>query len=398
MSLECANGRRRSSRHRRRVFSLRPANPASAPLAAGIAALLPVGPSPRRNGDREARFRAAAVQIGYWLGWASIAVVLADLAVGAGISHRWLLVGATLCAAAGNTAAMIVPWRDWLGTRRGRALLDAWCGALIAFVALLVVDGGASFSLLLFLAVPFIAVVQSGWRRRFWLAAAAATCALVAVVVPLSAGATAMRLALLGVAVGVALVLVDAVRREADRAEVAHVLAREADHRIKNDLQTVVDLLLLDRPRGLDGARFDETAARIRSIATVHRLLVEAGDRVDGAALLSDIASHAPVQVGVDADAGTFDAETAQKVGLVANELVTNAVRHGELPIVVRLRRGTKMRLTVEDGGGKVEARTGFGLDMVTSLVEHSLGGRFELRGSEGGRTVAEAVFPAASP
>jgi two-component sensor histidine kinase len=314
------------------------------------------------------------------------------------VNHRWILIGATLAAAAGNTVAMVVPWRDWLGTLRGRALLDAWCGGLIAYVALLVVAAGSSFSLLLFLSVPFIAVVQSGWRRGMWLAMAVTTCALVAVLLPMSVGATAMRLSLVAVAAAVALLLVRAVRREAARADVARTVAREADHRIKNDLQTVADLLLLDRPDGNEGRRFDETAARIRSIATVHRLLTEAGDQVDGAALLEDIAAHAPVPVAVDADKGTFDAATAQKIGLVANELLTNAFRHGEPPIRIRLRCGSATRLSVEDGGDlKGENETGFGLGLVRSLVEQGLGGRFELRASQAGSTEAEAVFPAAS-
>jgi len=336
------------------------------------------------------------VRAGYWLGWASILVVLADLAVGVGVQHRWLLVGATLAAAVGNTIAMVVPWRHWLATRRGRALLDVWCAGLIAFVALLVVDAGSSFSLLLFLAVPFIAVVQSGWRRGVWLSAAAGTCVVVATLLPLSPGATAMRLSLIAVVAAVALMLVRAVRREADRAIVARMLAREADHRIKNDLQTVADLLLLDRPDGADGTRFDETAGRIRSIATVHRLLTGTGARVEGGALLREVAAAAPVPVTVDADAGTFDAATAQKLGLVANELLTNAVRHGRPPLVVRLRYGAETRLSVEDGGGSVEPRDGFGLDMVRSLVEQGLHGRFELHATPGEATRAEAVFSVA--
>src|SRR5439155_22800083 len=137
-----------------------------------------------------------------------------------------------LAAAAGNTVAMVIPWRELLGTRRGRVLLDLWCGGLIAFVAMLVVTGGSSFSLLLFLAAPFIAVVQIGWRRAFWLAIVIGTCSVVAALIPLSAGATAMRLALVAAAVTVALVLMRAIRHEAAahkraaaRAEIARTLA-----------------------------------------------------------------------------------------------------------------------------------------------------------------------------
>src|SRR5246127_4976984 len=148
------------------------------------------------DGDLELGFRFPAVQVGYWLGWASIVVVLAGLALDVSAKHRWLLVGSTLAAAAGNTVAMVIPWRDWLGTRRGRVLLDLWCGGLIAFVALLVVNGGSNFALLLFLVVPFIAVVQNGWRRGLWLAVSAGTCSIITALIPLSAGGEAVGLAL----------------------------------------------------------------------------------------------------------------------------------------------------------------------------------------------------------
>ena len=352
----------------------------------------------------ELSFRFAAVQVGYWLGWASIVVVLAGLALDVGARHRWLLVGMTLAASAANTVAMIIPWREWLATRRGRLLLDVWSGGLIAFVALLVVNGGSNFSLLLFLAVPFIAVVQIGWRRGAWLAVSGGTCALAAALIPLSAGATAMRLALVAAAVGVALVLARTIRRETAahqrataRAELERTLAKEANHRIKNDLQAAADLLLLGRPDGLDGTAFDETAARIRSIATVHRLLTETEDQVDGAALLRDITASAPVPVAVEAEPAAFDAATAQKLGIVANELVMNAFRHGSPPIVVRLSGGTSTRLSVDDSGGGVARAAGFGLDLVRRMVEQGLGGHFELRERTGGGTCAEAVFPTVS-
>jgi two-component sensor histidine kinase len=349
----------------------------------------------------ELGFRFAAVQVGYWLGWASIVAVLAGLALDVSVQHRWLLIGSTLAAAAGNTVAMVIPWREWLGARRGRVLLDLWCGGLIAFVALLVVNGGSNFALLLFLVVPFIAVVQIGWRRGFWLTVSAGTCSVVTALIPLSAGATAMRLALVAAAVAVALILVRTIRREAVahkraamRAQLERTLAQEANHRIKNDLQTAADLLLLGRPDGTHGTAFDETAARIRSIATVHRLLTEAEDRVDGAALLRSITAGSPVPVTVDAEPGAFDAATAQKLGLIANELVTNAFRHGAPPIVVRLSGGALTRLCVDDSGGGINRPASFGLDLVRRMVEHGLGGRFELHARNGGGTRAEVVFP----
>lgn len=349
------------------------------------------------DGSVEAGFRFAAVQVGYWLGWASILVVLVGLAFDVGAQHRWLLVGATLTAAAGNTVAMVIPWREWLATRLGRALLDVWCGGLIAFVALLVINAGSNFAPLLFLAVPFIAVVQSGWRRGFWLGVSAGTCTVAAALIPLSVGATAMRLGLVAAAVAVALLLTRTIRREAARAELERTLAQEANHRIKNDLQAAADLLLLGRPEGSDGTPFDDTAARIRSIATVHRLLTESSNRIDGAALLRGVVASAAVPVAVEADPTAFDAATAQKLGIVANELVTNAVRHGAPPIVVTLSAGDSTRLYVDDSGAGVAQGSGFGLELVRRMVEQGLDGRFELHPLASGGTRAEVVFPSAA-
>jgi two-component sensor histidine kinase len=327
-------------------------------------------------------------------------VVVVGLALDGGAKHRWLLVGLTVTAAAANMVALLVPWQDWLPTRRGRILLDLWSGGLIAFVALLVYAGGANFALLLFLALPFIAVVQTGWRRGFWLATSIGTCALVAALIPLSAGATAMRLTLVVAAVGVALLLVRTIRleaaahgRAAARAELERALATEANHRITNNLQTVTDLLLLGRPENGEGHVFDAAAARIRSIATVHRLLTEA-EEVDAGRLLRSIAESAPVPVTVEADQIGLDAPTAQKLGIVANELITNAYQHGRSPIAVQLRGGRLTRLRVDDRGNGFESTGGLGLELVRRMVEQGLHGRFELTARPGRGTRAEVVFP----
>jgi two-component sensor histidine kinase len=354
----------------------------------------------------ELDIRAATVRFGVWLGWCSVTVVLMALALDVGARNRWLLVGATIVAAAGNSAVMMIPWREHLRMRRGRLLLDLWCGGLIAFVALLVANAGTSFALLLFLVVPFIAAVQIGARRGVWLAVSAATCVAVTALTPLPAGATAMRLALLAVVVGVTLVLVGVIRREATvrkraaaRAELERTLLREANHRIKNDLQGAADLLLLGRPDGADGVPFDRTASRIRSIATVHRLLTETGSEVDAATLLHTIVEHAPVPVTLEAQPIVLDATTAQMLGIVANELITNAFRHGAAPFSVQLTSGASLCLRVDDGGvsGDRARGRGFGLELVHRLVEQGLGGRFELRAGPGIGTRAEAVFPAVS-
>jgi two-component sensor histidine kinase len=303
-------------------------------------------------------FRARALELGFWLGWLAIAAALSGLAFDTGSRHRWLVVALTVAAAACNAAAMFVPWRQWLEDRRGRLLVDMWSGGLVGFVATLVFTGGPNFALLLFLTVPFIAVVQSGWRRGFWLTVSGATCALAVALVPLPVGATAMRLALVAAVVGATLVLARTIRREtaahrraAARAELERALAVEANHRHKNNLQTVADVLLLGRAEDGEAKPFVDTGARIRSVATIHRLLTNGEDRVDARALLEGIAEGAPVPVAIRTDSAALDASTAHKLGIVANELITNAFQHGEPPIEVRLHGGHRIRLDVDDRG-----------------------------------------------
>jgi two-component sensor histidine kinase len=284
---------------------------------------------------------------------------------------------------------------------RGSVLLDLWSAGLIGFVALLVAYGGTNFSLLLFLTVPFIAVVQVAVRRTLWLATSVATCILVAAVVGLPLAVTAMRTSLVAAAVAVALVLAAAIKRETaahraalGRAELERVFATEANHRIKNNLQTIADLLLLDRPTGPEARAFDDTAARIQSIAALHRLLAEGTHAtVDGRALLTSIAGSAPVPVDVEADDVRFDSAIAQKVGLVANELITNAYRHGAEPIRVSLSAGQRIVLRVDDDGRNGGAPSGLGLELVRKIAEQGLGGEFELSARPEGGTRAEIAF-----
>jgi two-component sensor histidine kinase len=266
----------------------------------------------------------------------------------------------------------------------------------------LVAGGGANFALLLFLTAPFIAVVQTGRRRALWLAASAFTCAIVALLVQLPTEATAMRMSLVAVAVGVALVASRALRREAAAHQAAAAYAElertrtiEANHRITNNLQSVSDLLLLERRSGDGGEdRLDEAAARIRSIAIVHRLLAERNGVIETGTLLRSISESAPVPVVVEAEPVALDTGTAQKLAIVANELITNASRHGASPITLRLTGGDCTRLVVDDGGSNIQSSSGLGLELVRRMVEQGLRGRFELT-ARPGHTRAEVVFPA---
>jgi two-component sensor histidine kinase len=370
---------------------------------AELSALLDGGETNDLGGD-ELEFRAATLRAGFLLGWIAIGVVLVGVLSGADRAERGLLLALTLGAAAANAAWMRVPWRDWLGRRRGQVLLDVWSAGLLAYVGTLVVVGGGNFALLLFLATPFLIVVHPGRRRVLWLLATAGTCAVVTVAGRLPVTASAMRFGLVLAIVGAAVLLERAVRREAAaradasaRVEVERARFVDADHRVKNSLQTVADLLLLERPEGESAEPFEVSASRIRSIAAVHRMLSETGDahvRIDE--LLELIVAADPRGIALSADPVVLGATPARHLGLIANELITNARKHGELPISVRLtQEDLGIRLSVENAGGSqpVSLDAGLGLALVRSLVEQGLGGELVLGSHLRGGVYAEATF-----
>jgi two-component sensor histidine kinase len=340
----------------------------------------------------ELETRLGALRAGFRLGWLSIAAVVAGLALGLPTSNTATLLVLTAAATAANAAMTLVPWERWLTASRGQVLLDLWSGGLIAFVGALVVtaDAHAGFDLLLFLIAPFLATVHSGRRRAGWLAASGIAYLTVMALAPdpLEAGAVAMRLALLAAATTLALALARMVEREAEaraeasaRADLEHALLAESHHRVKNSLQTVADILLLGRPAEAGAETFDETAERIRSIAAVHRLLAERrGAAVSAPALLEAVAAAAAVEAQLQAEERDLEPTCAQQLGIVANELIANAARHGRPPIRVLLHGEHPMVLEVLDAGEAPRDHSErLGLQLVRQIVERGLHGSFTL-------------------
>lgn len=359
-------------------------------------------PSPTPDLD----VRLPALRAGWWLGWGSVVAVLGGLTLGLPARHQDGLLVLMLVAAAANAVLMAVPWRRWLTAGRGQAMLDLWSGSLLTLATLAVALGGATshLDLLLFLITPFLATVHRAWRRVAWLALAGVAFAVTVTVAPLAAGDVFLRLALLASTTLLAVVLARltareaAARAEADaRARLTDALVADAHHRVKNSLQTVADVLLLNRPDGPDGRRFDETAERIQAIAAVHRLLARNHDGVQARAVLDAVCAAAGIRPSLDVDALTLDAERAQHLGIVANELIANAALHGQPPITVRLRTGPQIVLRVTDTGpGPAGHPARLGLALVRQVAEHGLHGTLTLAGdSDGGW--AEVRYPAAA-
>ena len=121
------------------------------------------------------------------------------------------------------------------------------------------------------------------------------------------------------------------------------MLAREIHHRVKNNLQVIVSLLSLqsshtDDPRVL--AAFEETEGRVRAIAHIHERLHASEDltAVEFASYLTNLTHEllrlhvaVPDHVSLDLDAKpmVLHIEQAIPLGLVANELIVNSLKHG---------------------------------------------------------------------
>ncbi len=120
-------------------------------------------------------------------------------------------------------------------------------------------------------------------------------------------------------------------------------LVREIHHRVKNNLQVIVSLLGMQSRHTRDKrvlAAFQEAESRLRAIAHIHERLyasedlaeVEFGEYLTSLAQeLIQLHAYAPNQIQLDCDVTdlVLDIERAIPLGLIANELILNALKHG---------------------------------------------------------------------
>jgi two-component sensor histidine kinase len=188
---------------------------------------------------------------------------------------------------------------------------------------------------------------------------------------------------------------------------------KEIHHRVKNNLQMVAALLRLQARRATNDetrSALAEAQLRISAIAVVHAALAtEPGEMVSVDSMV-DVLIGLVQDVGTESisprierqgDAGALSAEIATPLAMVVSELLHNAVEHaGASMIEVRLERSaSEIAITVQDDGvgltGPWQDLAGLGLQIVTSLVESDLHGKFSLNGRETvSGTVAEVRVP----
>jgi PAS domain S-box-containing protein len=193
------------------------------------------------------------------------------------------------------------------------------------------------------------------------------------------------------------------------------VLLREVYHRVKNNLQVVQSLLKMGARtlRSLDAREAIETAVqRVHVMAMVHEHLYQTPDLagltlssylrdvVEGA-IASNSERPERIQLEFETDEIPIPLDFAIPLGLLANELVSNCLKHGiahgragKISISARNIPGA-MRLVVHDNGvglpGNFDASktTSMGLKLAGSLA-HQLGGKLSFTSESGCRVEAD--------
>jgi PAS domain S-box-containing protein len=197
------------------------------------------------------------------------------------------------------------------------------------------------------------------------------------------------------------------------------VLLREVHHRVKNNLAAIVGLLELQKEGITDEAALHslkELSDRIMSMSIIHEKLYRSKNmaRIDFQSYLSELASQLLASYGVGScircrvEAMGVEAglDTAIPIGLIVNELVTNAIKYAfpmgvprpgseECEIVISaLKKDDACTLAVSDNGVGMppdldwKSCPSLGLRLVGMLGEHQLGGQLRLDQAGGTRFV----------
>jgi two-component system, sensor histidine kinase PdtaS len=164
-------------------------------------------------------------------------------------------------------------------------------------------------------------------------------------------------------------------------------LLREIHHRVKNNLQVVSSLLQLQARHATQPhtrQAFQDSQGRIHSMALIHDLLCNSPElsHIDGAGYVRQLADYQfrthgidgnRIRLAMDAEPAHLNLEAAVPYGLIANELLTNTLRHafpderaGEIRITLRSRPENHVYLSVQDDGVGLPA--GFDWSNATSL------------------------------
>ena len=189
----------------------------------------------------------------------------------------------------------------------------------------------------------------------------------------------------------------------------AGLMAKEIDHRVMNSLQFVSALLSM-QSRSIEDAEaishLEVAATRVRAVSQVHRhFYTEGSDQTSCVAFLrrlcGDLSSILGREVSVSGDEGLIPTTSVQPIGLLINELVTNAAKHGQGLIAVSFTvEGDEQSIIVSDEGRDLPrdfdpaaATKSVGMRVIISLARQ-LGGTVTSGQRPDGGSCFKVTFP----
>jgi PAS domain S-box-containing protein len=181
------------------------------------------------------------------------------------------------------------------------------------------------------------------------------------------------------------------------QAESERMLLRELDHRVRNNLSSLIALIDLSRSTATSTDELaDAIRRRTETIAKVHTVLSTGHWRSVELRILLDtlIQPDLGVRVRREGPAVTIPLAQAQAMGIVINEMTTNSLKHGtlgrdggSLEVTWRTRRIDEREVELElewteRGGPPVTSQPvpGVGTELITGLVASELRGEAKLR------------------
>ena len=191
------------------------------------------------------------------------------------------------------------------------------------------------------------------------------------------------------------------------------LILREVHHRIKNNMGTIIGLLTLQAdalPEGESSRALEDAADRMRGMAVLYQKLYQAEDlgAVSTARyfpplaheILANFPHHDRVETRFEVEDFLMEERTVQSLGIVLNELLTNAMKYafgvgpGHLTVALTRHEG-RITLRVADNGkglpqgADLASSEGFGLTLVKAMAQQ-LAGAVRLEPGPGTRIEVE--------
>jgi two-component sensor histidine kinase len=189
----------------------------------------------------------------------------------------------------------------------------------------------------------------------------------------------------------------------------AELMAKEIDHRVMNSLQFVAGLLAMQSrsPEAGEAATHLQLAAnRVAAVAQVHRHFYAEGATETSCIvflrrLCADLESILDRKITVRGDDGNVPMTSIQPIGLIVNELVTNAAKHGEgmIDVLFENEDGANALIVSDEGRGLPDnfdpsaASKSLGMRVVISLARQ-LGGELTVGRRPDGGSCFKVAFP----